>query len=121
MPNLFKRIRGMWETWWGERTLGRLLNHLTEARFDKVWRGKDLVAFYEFVRAEGGPARGFLITLPLTEGGIVWFFYRVLGEDALNLTVESPEIAVPKEEEAGNRDCPPEWKGYPVWRLRVAS
>lgn len=95
----------------------RIIRHLTDARFDKVWKGDDRVAFHDFLRLRGISAGRFLITVQLAEGGLAWFCYTIRKADENSIAFEPVEVAVPHEHESHNRECPPEWKGYPVWRV----
>ena len=99
----------------------KVVEHLVEAEFHKIWKGKELDVFYEFLRKDAIPAKGFLVTFPLTQGGLVWFFYPITevhqGEEDFSVEFGELVVAVPTEENPGNGECPEEWKGYPVWRV----
>lgn len=97
----------------------KLIRYLTEGKFKKIWKGKDLESFYDFVRSQGIPAKGFLLTLQLKAGGLAWFFYKIeevlTVKQDLELAFESIEVAIPDDETC--REIPQELKGYPIWRL----
>lgn len=99
--------------------LQKLIHYLSKGKFEKIWKGKDLEFFYEFVCSQGIPSKGFLLTLSLTGGGLVWFFYKIrdvqVDEQRARMAIESIEAVVPKDETS--REIPERFKGYPVWRL----
>ena len=101
--------------------LERFLRYLRECKFTRIWKGRELEDFYEFVRTQAIPNGGFLLSLPILEkGGIVWVFYPIkdmqIGNARLNLSFEGPEVYVPEDE--ASREVPKERKGYPVWRYQ---
>lgn len=97
----------------------KVIKYLGEANFRKIWRGKNLEFFYQFLKTRAEAAGGFLITFPLEEGGFIWFFYPIKGVKKNSLELGTIEVRVPSN--PSNRDCPNDLKGYPVWRASAES
>lgn len=107
-----------------QKEVHRILGALVNCRFAELWKGKEMENFYHFLVQQGLPAKGFLITIPiyLNENpdveGWAWFWYKIRSVKNSPFQVEfdgSPVVMVPTTEEQF-RECPPEWKGLPVWR-----
>lgn len=96
---------------------GKVVKWLTLGKFDKVWKGKNKEAFDRFLEEQAEPAGGFVLTFPLSDGGLFWFFYKLIKNEGDKLIFESPEIYVPDEDD--NQEGPPEYKGYPIWRVNA--
>ncbi len=103
----------------------KLVHYALKCKFQKMWKGRDLKFFYEFMRSQAIPSQGFLLTLPLDEGGLAWFFYKLKvvspsgedegGDEGLEILIEGPEVFIPND--ATSSKAPEKFKGYPVWRL----
>lgn len=109
-----KKLVKSWNMWRDERRSRTLFKRLVTGEFNKVWSGEELAAFEFFLIYEAVPAKGFLITLPIDEGGLVWIFYPILETTDTGLEMGKTCVAVPKN--ANDRVCPTEWRGYPIRR-----
>jgi hypothetical protein len=97
------------------------IGHLCKADFQKIWKGKDWDFFNEFLRDQGVPAKGFLVSVEVWDGNLAWFFYPIgdvsFQDNKARIQFDSIQSAIPDENSRGVRECLEEWKGYPVWRL----
>ena len=99
-----------------ERELGFSKN-LRKARFDRIFKGEQLDNFNSFLRKRAVAAGGFVINLPVAEGGLFWVLYKVeevvrrRGKSNCRLSVL--ETFFPQD--PSDRSIPEEFGGYPVW------
>jgi hypothetical protein len=97
----------------------RFLSNLTKCKFDKVWHGKDLRAFYNFLCEQAVPSGGFLVSLELATGGLSWIFYEIEeGKEKGNMAeIKIGKIVTIVSYDEQDRNPPSDFKGYPVWRV----
>ena len=103
-----------------ERGIDIFVRNLTEAKFEEIFDNKeDLDKFYTFLRNRAVPAGGYVVSFPVTEGGLFWLLYKIRTvrerRDKLHLELDDFKLFYPKD--FVDRTIPTECKGYPVWWL----
>jgi hypothetical protein len=118
MQRALTRVRAMITSWRDERRTEKLIRDFTACRFERLFSGKDLDAFYEFFHEQAIPAGALLLTIPIEGDSLGWVFYPIesVTADTSSSAVQFGPILVCLPEDGG-RAVPDEWKGYPVWRL----
>ena len=95
-------------------------SNLVQARFEAIFEDKgDLDQFYNFLRTSAVLAGGFVMSYPVTEGGLHWVLYRIKEVkdkgSKLDLVLDSAELLY--SDDPTDRSKPDECMGYPVWWL----
>ena len=109
----FKKRKTKWE---------KVLTYLINGQFDKIWKGKDFETFRIFLDNEYLLSKGFVISFPLRNGSLAWVFFLIndwleTKSDKLELIFGNVMVSVPTDDGNIYRECPEEWKGYPIWRV----
>lgn len=103
-----------------ESEVDKFLRNLTESRFEEILDDKeDLDKFYTFLRNRAIPSGGYVISLPLSEGGLSWLLYKITNvrrmRTKLQLAQDGPLVFVP--EDFSDRTLPEDCQNYPIWWL----
>lgn len=105
-----------------EKYATRIISYLERGDWKRLFKGRNLDDFYSFLREQGIPARGFLLTFPLEGGSLAWFRYSIesvdQGKSATRVTHHLIDAYIPEDETELAREPPEEWKVYPVWRIK---
>ena len=95
---------------------------LTEAKLDEIIDSERLEDFHIFVRNRGIPSKGYVVSMPLTDGRL-WAAFRIENVEAsiftlkprLDLHLKPPRMYIGKDPK--DRTLPEEIKELPVWWL----
>lgn len=97
--------------------------NLLNGEFDKIWEGEELDSFHEFLYSHALEKAGFVLTVELEEGGLMFFFYQmeelVIQRDGNKLSITLPEVFIPRE--GIGRELPDALKEYPVFHVDTES
>lgn len=110
---MLRSLKRIWSEWSDRRRV----RHLQNFRFEKVWKGIELDRFYEFLKRSAVPAGGFLVTYEFDEGGLAWFYFLVDRTQTSDSEVHFASLEIALPDDADCRECPEEWRGFPVYRF----